>query len=136
MFNLLSVFLYFLECPFIPQAGLELAVERLKQVEGSGTNGRDWIVKEFARVSKEVSALEAAAVRREEAVLEVHRTVSHRAASRDYKSIRFLRGPMMSLSPDWFEHSRCPCLGVRVCPDRRLNVSRLSLKGVYCLRTT
>lgn len=66
----------FLGC--LCQARLELAVERLKKAEGSGTSGRDWIVKEFARVVKEASALEAEGLRREESISEVHRTVSYR----------------------------------------------------------
>lgn len=63
------------------QARLELAVERLKQAEGSGMSGRDWIVKEFARVVKEVGALEAEALKRDEAISEVHRMVRHRTTS-------------------------------------------------------
>lgn len=59
-----------------PQAKLELAAERLKEAQGSGKGGRDWLVKELARVVKDASTLKANGLRREHAVLEGHRRVS------------------------------------------------------------
>lgn len=55
---------------------LEVAAERLKEAQGSGKFGRDWLVKELARVVKHASALEAKGLTREKAVLEGNRRVS------------------------------------------------------------
>jgi len=57
------------------QARLEVAARRLKEAEGSGKNGRDWLVKELARVVLEADALKADSLRQKQALLEGHRKV-------------------------------------------------------------
>lgn len=56
----------------MPKARLEIAVERLSEAEGSGKNGRDWLVKELARVVQETHVLQAEVLKRDEVVLEIH----------------------------------------------------------------
>lgn len=54
------------------KARLEIAVERLSEAEGSGKNGRDWLVKELSRVAQETHVLQAEILKRDEVVLEIH----------------------------------------------------------------
>lgn len=56
----------------MPKARLEITVERLRKAEGSGKNGRDWLVKELARVVQETHVLQAEVLKRDELVLEIH----------------------------------------------------------------